>query len=148
MNTHLPSTHEAKKDAKQLRVQLAAAGTIISHTQSLERVAQQHGFRDWNTYVAMAADTGFAPGQRVSGLYLSQPFIATVVTAAVVRPGWTQIDLDLDEAVDVVTSPAFTNNRKRIRGVVGPKGWSLEQTSDGTAHLQIETLGVPDAKDR
>lgn len=77
-------------------------------------------------------------GDRVTGEYLSQPFTATVVEAIAVRPGWVRLDLQLDEAVDVVTFESFSNLRRRVRGVVGPKGFSAERTSDGQPHLRID----------
>ena len=52
--------------------------------------------------------------------------------------GWTHLTLDLDAPVDVVTFDSFSNMRKRIRGVVGPKGHTAEKTSDGQPHLQID----------
>ncbi|WP_373636831.1 glyoxalase superfamily protein [Yoonia sp. BS5-3] len=46
--------------------------------------------------------------------------------------------------MDTVASAAFANLRKRIRGVVGPKGWSKERTSDGKAHLRIDMSVLAD----
>ena len=43
---------EAKTQARLLRIELANKGISISHSQSLERIAQQLGFRDWNTAAA------------------------------------------------------------------------------------------------
>lgn len=54
------------------------------------------------------------------------------------KPGWFRVTLHLDEAIDVVTSSGFSNFRTRIHGVVGPKGYTVERTSDGQAHLQID----------
>lgn len=141
MNQRLPSMMEAKNQAKRLRRKLAEEGTQIGHAQSLELVAHQHGFRDWNTLFAAMANRPpetWVPGDRVSGRYLSRPFEATVITAAIDSPGWIALELELDEAVDVVTSDEFSNYRKRIRGIIGPKGYSQERTSDGKAHLQID----------
>lgn len=141
MNSQLPSMMEAKDQAKRLRRTLAEKGTQIGHAQSLELVAHQHGFRDWNTLFAAIANRPpktWVPGDRVSGRYLSRPFEATVIAAAIDSPGWTALELDLDEAVDVVTSEEFSNYRKRIRGVIGPKGYSQERTVDGKPHLEID----------
>lgn len=57
----------------------------------------------------------------------------TVIAVAEQRPGWFQLELQLDEAVDVVTSDRFSNLRARVRGVVGPEGHSQQRTSDGPA---------------
>lgn len=141
MNTQLPSAAEVKDQAKRLRATLAEEGTSIGHAKSLELVAHQHGFRDWNTMFAAIGNgppKGWAIGDRVSGTYLSQPFTGHVVSISTLKPGWFRLELHLDEAIDVVTSDAFSNFRSRIRGVIGPKGHSVERTSDGQAHLQID----------
>lgn len=141
MTGNLPSVSQAKDLARRLRSEMTEAGTPVGHAKSLELVARQHGFRDWNT---MSAAIGNDPpevwsvGRRVSGKYLTHPFTAQVVSVSAIRPGWLRIELDLDEAVDVVTSDAFSNFRKRIHGEIGPKGHSLEKTSDGQPHLQID----------
>ncbi|MEX5599401.1 glyoxalase superfamily protein [Pseudophaeobacter sp. C1-32P7] len=141
MSATLPTLVEAKAQAKRLRTGLEAEGREISHSQSLELVARQHGVRDWNTFHAAMGNRppeGFTPGGRIEGTYLSQPFAATVLAVEMLRPGWFRLELDLDEAVDVVTFDSFSNFRKRIRGTVGPSGTSRERTSDGTPHLVIE----------
>lgn len=140
MNTPLPTTTQAKSQAKALRIQLAAQGTEIGHAQALERVAQQYGFADWNTLSAIIANrppTEWRIGARVRGAYLSQDFTGTVVTIDAQRPGWFGVELDLDQPVDVVTFDSFSNFRKRIRGTVGPQGTSQERTSDGVPHLTL-----------
>ena len=40
---------QAKARARELRAELAAAGTPISHSEALECVAKELGYRDWNT---------------------------------------------------------------------------------------------------
>lgn len=141
MNTQLPSTAQVKDQAKRLRAKMAEDGASIGHAKSLELVAHQHGFRDWNTMFAAIGNgppKGWAIGDKVSGTYLSQPFTGHVVSISTLKPGWFRLELHLNEAVDVVTSDAFSNFRSRIRGVISPKGHSVERTSDGQAHLQID----------
>lgn len=141
MIDHLPTAHQAKDLAKRLRAKMAADGATIGHAKSLELVAQQHGFRDWNAMhaaIAISPPTGWRNGDRVTGTYLSQSFTATVLAAEEQTPGWFRLALQLDEAVDVVTSAKFSNHRARVQGVVGPKGHSQERTSDGKPHLQID----------
>lgn len=141
MSTQLPTLPEAKAQARRLRAGLQAEGREITHAQALELIAAQLGFRDWNTLHAAIGNRppeGFAIGGRVRGAYLSQPFAATVVGAERLGPGWFRLDLDLDEAVDVVTFDSFSNFRKRIRGTVGPAGTSKERTSDGQPQLRID----------
>jgi hypothetical protein len=141
MSASLPTPAQAKAQARQLRSDLQAEGREISHGHSLELVARQHGYRDWNTFHAAMGNRPpeeFLPGGRITGRYLSQPFSATVRAVEMLRPGWFRLELDLDEAVDVVTFDSFSNWRKRIRGTVGPLGQSPEKTSDGVPHLQID----------
>lgn len=141
MNTQLPSAQQAKDQAKRLRTKMTDDGSPIGHAKSLESVAHQHGFRDWNTMLAVVGNgppKDWAPGDKVKGTYLSQHFMAHVIAVATLKPGWFRLELHLDEAVDVVTSTRFSNFRTRIRSVVGPKGHSIERTSDGQAHLQID----------
>ncbi|MFD0916854.1 glyoxalase superfamily protein [Pseudahrensia aquimaris] len=143
MTTQLPSAFKAKEQAKRLRAKMTEEGTSIGHAKSLELIANQHGFRDWNTMFAAIGNgppNGWAIGDKVSGTYLSQPFSASVVAVAILKPGWFRLELHLDQAVDVVTSTGFSNFRSRVRGVVGPKGYSVERTSDGQAQLQIDHL--------
>ena len=141
MNTQLPSAAQAKDQARRLRKTMAEEGTSIGHARSLELVANRHGFRDWNTMLATIGNgppMGWATGDRVSGRYLSKPFTGHVISVSIIKPGWFRLELKLDESIDVVTSDRFSNFRSRIRGVVGPKGHSVERTSDGQAHLQID----------
>ncbi len=141
MSANLPTLAEAKAQAKRLRSKLAEDGTEIGHARSLELLAHQLGFRDWNTLHAAIGNRppeGFTVGGRVEGRYLGQPFAATVVGIEALSPGWFRLELDLDEAVDVVTFDSFSNFRKRIRGVVGPSGLSKERTSDGRPHLELD----------
>lgn len=141
MNKSLPSIAAAKEQAKNLRAKLASDGVTVSHGRSLELIAHQYGYRDWNTLHARIGDRSplsLSVGDRVGGRYLSQAFSATVIGIKTVRPGWFRITLDFDEAVDVVTFSSFSNVRKRVTGVVGPAGISKEKTSDGRPHLQLD----------
>lgn len=141
MSRDVPTIHDAKRQARRLRTELAASGTEISHAQALERMAHLHGFRDWNTFFAAGRDRtppNWMSGGRVAGHYLSQPFAATVLSSGQVQPGWFRLVLELDQAVDVVRSEKFSNRRKQIRCVIGPDGFSKERTSDGEPHLRLE----------
>lgn len=141
MTKDLPTLIEAKELAKALRKRLATDGAVLSHSQALERVAQDHGFRDWNglhAAIEAAGPNGWIVGARVTGQYLAQPFAATVRSSEHLRPGWYRLVLDLDEAVDVVRFETFSNLRKQIRVEVGPLGHSKERTSDGTPHVELD----------
>jgi hypothetical protein len=113
---------------------MAEDGAQVGDAKSLELVTHQHGFRDWNTMLAVIGNgppKGWAIGDKVNGTYLSLPFTGHVVSVWMFKPGWFRLDLHLDEAVDVVTSAGFSIFCLRIRGVIGPKGHSIEGTSDG-----------------
>lgn len=141
MNTQRPSASQAKDQAKRLRRKKAEDGATVGYGKVLEKVDHQHGFRDWETIIARLGNRppkDWVVGGKVSGTYLSRPFTARVVAVAMLKPGWFRLELHLDKAVDVVASDGFSNFRTRIRGIVGPQGHSIERTSDGQAHLQID----------
>lgn len=140
MTRDLPTLVVAKKLAKALRKRLADEGVVLGHSKALERIAQDHGFRDWNGFhAAIEADQSEAlgVGARVTGRYLSQPFAATILSSELLLPGWFRLVLNLDEAVDVVRFDSFSNLRKQIRVEVGPAGYSKERTSDGKPHVGL-----------
>ncbi len=141
MNARRPNLHEAKSLARNLRAQLAKDGAQISHGRSLELVSRQHGFKDWNSFSAainaMTATRGWAPGDRLRGRYLGQPFEGAVRAAEKIRPGWFRLTIDFDAPVDVVAFESFSAYRSRVRGLVGPDGATRERTSDNRPHLQI-----------
>ncbi len=146
-------TTTMKQQARRLRSVLAEAGQPISHAQALEAVAQQHGFRDWNTAAALtpASAPGPAvspppgnalrlmPGDRVAGLYMGQPFRGEVRSVNILsKDRLTRISVELDEAVDVVSFDSFSAFRKRVACQIGPDGVSPQKRSDGTPHMRID----------
>jgi hypothetical protein len=142
-NTPLPSLDMLKDQARRLRSRLEANGETIGHSRALELIAAQYGFNDWNTlHAALGNRRGpeyLAPGARVTGAYLGQPFAARIVgiQALTSAPGSYRVSLDLDEAVDVVTFDSFSAFRKRVNGVIGKDGVSRERTSNGRPQLQL-----------
>tara|TARA_R110002020_G_scaffold316361_1_gene531451 strand:+ start:2963 stop:3409 length:447 start_codon:yes stop_codon:yes gene_type:complete len=141
--TPLPNLSTLKDQAKRLRTRLESGGETIGHSRALELIAAQHGFNDWNTlHAALGNRSGpesLAPGARVTGAYLGQPFAARVVgiQAMTSSPGNYRVSLDLDEAVDVVTFDSFSSFRKRVNGVIGKDGVSQARTSNGRPHLEL-----------
>ena len=115
------TTDALKAKAKRLRKALAARDVSISHAGSLELLAQSHGYRDWNTAVAMArrniptnvSDLGI--GKRFAGSYLGHAVTGLIrsVTASP-TPGVFRVEVHLDEPVDVVESKRFHGFRQRI----------------------------------
>lgn len=148
---------DLKIQAKRLRADLRKSGTELSHSQSLELIAHQHGARDWNTLVAQTSPTPArsnnpvpdAPvfvGERVSGRYLGQPFSGRVLgLSELVSSGQYRITLHFDVPVDVVTFASFSALRQRVSSIIDRAGQSPSRTSDGVPHLVIQVAPSSDA---
>lgn len=141
MNGILPSLDNLKAQAKRLRTTLSDEGTTVGHSKSLELIAHQYGYRDWNTLHAAVGNRPpagpVALGQRVSGSYLSQPFEGEVIGVQALSPGRYRVTFDFDEPVDVVTFDSFSAFRKRVSATVDEHGRTVERTSDGQPQLQL-----------
>lgn len=142
MSNYLPVIPALKQQAKVLRRSLETAGTSITHSQSLELVAKQHGFRDWNTLHAAAGNqspvTRLRPGSRVKGLYLGQSFEAEVLGLQNLQEGQAmRVTLHFDEPVDVIRFESFSSFRQRVSCTLLPEGQTHEKTSDGVPHLVL-----------
>ncbi len=145
MNTslQLPALQDLKDQAKRLRVRLASDGTSISHSKSLELLANQYGYRDWNTLHAAIgnrpAPSPVALGAEVRGRYLGQPFKGEVIAiAALTAPDRFRVTFQFDEPVDVVTFDSFSAFRQRVTCTIDRSGRTAEKTSDGRPHMQLE----------
>jgi hypothetical protein len=144
MNGHqtLPSIDELKDQAKRLRTSLARQGTDVSHGRSLELLAGQYGFKDWNT---LHASVGNRPpvcpvtlGQHVRGHYLGHPFEAEVISVGMLGDhDRYRLTLRFDEPVDVVKFDSFSAYRQRVNCVIDRFGVTAERTSDGHPHLKL-----------
>lgn len=137
----LPSIEALKKQAKNLRAALASEGDFISHSESLELIARQHGMRDWNTLYARAGNRPspirFVTGEKVTGHYLGQAFTGTIIGVQTMGSGGARLTLDFDEPVDVVTFESFSSFRRRVTKFVRADGISPERTSNGQPHLSV-----------
>ncbi|MGR3550311.1 glyoxalase superfamily protein [Pseudooceanicola sp.] len=135
------SLEAVKAQAKTLREALQAEGTTVSHAQSLELVARQHGARDWNTLHARLtqrkAPLDLALGARVTGHHLGQAYRGEIVTLAG-PAAHRHVEIALDRPIDTVRFDSFSNWRHRIRGTIGEDGRSSRKTSDGTPHLTVD----------
>ncbi|MXN52282.1 hypothetical protein GR158_14250 [Shinella sp. AETb1-6] len=144
LSTPLPSIDTLKDQAKRLRVRFADEMQPVSHSRALELIAAQYGFRDWNTlHAAVGNRPPFNPwmlGSRVRGTYLGQPFDAEVigVQALTSQPGRYRMTLHFDTPVDVVTFDSFSAFRQRVNCTVDETGRTLEKTSNGRPHLELE----------
>ena len=142
---HLPPIDELKAQAQRLRKQFEGEGLSINHAKSLELLAQQHGYRNWNTLRAKAeeAEIGrdralrFAVGQRVRGAYLGHAFEGEVVSAQRMGEMATRLAIHFDEPVDVVESTHFSSFRRRIHCTINSQGVTAECTSNGEPQVRI-----------
>lgn len=140
-STPLPSLEDLKAHAKRLRVALEADGQSVGHGRSLELLAHQYGYRNWNTlHAALGNRPPASPvtvGARVGGRYLGQAFTGEVIGVQTLSPGRYRVTLDFDEPVDVVTFDSFSAYRRRISCVIDGDGMTAEKTSNGIPHLQL-----------
>lgn len=140
--TTLPTLDAIKDQARRLKQGLASTGTEISHSKSLELIAAQFGYRDWNTLVATLGNRPrrLSIGDRVTGHYLGQRFSGEIVSLAPLggSPKRMRIGLHFDEPVDVVTFDSFSAFRRRIRAVIDENGRTVEKTSNGRPHLELD----------
>lgn len=142
-STPLPAIDALKEQAKRLRQELAAAGTVIGHSRSLELLAHQHGYKDWNTLHAVIGNcpphSPVAAGQRISGHYLGQPFTGEVkALQSFSQAGRYRVVLHFDEPVDVVTFDSFSAFRQRVSCFIGNDGMTAEKTSNGRPQLALQ----------
>lgn len=141
--SQLPSLEDLKDQAKRLRDALARQGTHINHSRSLELIAGQYGFRDWNTLHAKRGNqprrNTLALGDRVSGRYLGQDFKGQVIAIQTLTSahGMVRVTFDFDEAVDVVQFDSFSAFRKRVTCTLGEDGRTVEKTSNGQPHMVL-----------
>ena len=140
----LPSLDALKQQAKRLRAGLDEDGDFLTHSESLELVAKQYGFRDWNTLHAAVGNRPplkrFQLGNRVKGRYLGQAFTGEIIAIRSMPPDHLRVVLQFDEPVDVVTFESFSAYRSRISAVINPEGVTVEKTSDGAPQLTMEAL--------
>ncbi|WP_425513777.1 glyoxalase superfamily protein [Ensifer oleiphilus] len=140
----LPSLDALKDQAKRLRSRLSGEGETITHSRSLELIAAQYGYRDWNTlHAAVGNRPPFNPwmlGSRVKGRYLGQPFEGEIlaVHALTSQSGRYRLTMKFDEPVDVVTFESFSAFRQRVTATVDENGRTVEKTSNGRPQLELE----------
>lgn len=141
--SHLPSIEDLKVQAKRLRARLEADGQPVGHSRSLELVAHQYGFKNWNTlHAAVGNRPPVCPvvlGQQVRGSYLGQAFTGEVIGVQTLSaPGRYRITLLFDDPVDVVTFESFSAFRRRVTCTIDSQGTTAEKTSNGQSHLSLD----------
>jgi len=136
-----PGVSELKSQAKRLRKALNENGQSLSHSQALELVSAQHGFRDWNTACATASrpnEFPFSVGTRVSGTYMQQPFRGEITALSKTGPkDQYRVTVQFDEAVDVVTFDSFSAFRSRVTCLVNSDGIAVKKTSNGEPYMRL-----------
>jgi len=137
------SLKELKQQARRLRTETATDMAPISHSQSLEMIAHQKGYKDWNTLHASASNRPafekLSLGDAVSGRYLGQAFQGHVVAIRTMKPGQLyHVSIQLEQAIDVVTFDSFSNFRRRLSCAVDQNGVSPAKTSNGEPHMILE----------
>ncbi|MHB2267529.1 glyoxalase superfamily protein [Aliihoeflea sp. PC F10.4] len=130
-----------KDHARRLRTALKEDGIEITHSKALELVARQEGVRDWNVLAARPETQEALPftvGDAVSGTFNGKPAKGHVhALAKTIKPDLWRMTVTFDPPVDVVTSPHFSAERRRVEMVVGKDGRSrrLTGTETGVAEL-------------
>ena len=146
MSLSLSTRDQAKARAREIRADLAKAGTPISHSEALEWVAKELGYRDWNTASARLSnmpEVVLQVGDQVAGRYLKQAFDGRVLAVRGMAGGTAfEVTLEFDEPVDVVEFDSFSNFRQRITTTVSSGGVSFSKTSDGVPHLTVERTSI------
>ena len=141
-STHIPPVSYLKYKAKLLRKEQEEIGCAMSHSSALERIAHSYGHRDWNSLVAVAANSKHLvmSGQRVKGTYLGQKFTGVVKAIDELVGGEEKFKVTIifDEPVDVVTFDSFSNLRKQVSCVLSSHAATLEKTSDGAPHMRLD----------
>lgn len=138
----IPSLDALKQQAKRLRAGLDEDGDFLTHSESLELVAKQYGFRDWNTLHAAAGNRPplkrFQLGSRVSGRYLGQAFTGEIIALRAMQDDHLRVVIQFDEPVDVVSFESFSAYRSRVSAVIGQEGVTAEKTSDGAPQMTMD----------
>ncbi len=141
----LPSLENLKQQAKRLRVELNGGphGNDISHSQALELLAHQFGYRDWNTLHAACGNQLPGPpvtlGARVSGHYLERPFVGEVVAIqALSHSDRFRVTINFDKPVDVIKFEGWSSHRKRVSSQIDRKGQSPQKTSNGAPLMVLD----------
>lgn len=120
MNSDTLTAENLKAQAKRLKEHFSAQNITLSHSEALEALAKQHGFKNWNVLSAKLKHGKNTPDwptldDKISGTYLGHSFTAKVLRINVTNlPHLRRYKIHLDEPIDVVKSELFNNFRQRI----------------------------------
>lgn len=141
MTSPIHTRERAKARAREIRSELERAGRPVSHSQALELVAAELGYRDWNTTSARLSnepDVPFQVGDHVAGTYLKKPFKGRILSVREIGGGAAfELTIRFDEPVDVVEFESFSNFRTQVRITVSADGVSTFRTSDDAPHMKV-----------
>ncbi len=137
-----PNIDRMKQQARRLRLALEEQGNRVSHSKTLEMVALQHGYKDWNTLYAGLGnnnqDSPFYLGEQVKGRYLGQKFAGKITGIQSMNAhARFRVTLEFENPVDVVSFESFSSFRKRVTCVIDPNGKTFEKTSNGLPQLEL-----------
>ena len=138
----MPRIEDLKFQAKRLRASLSKSNPI-SHSQALEAVARQHGYKDWNTIFAACGNAQPGPpwqvGQAVTGAYLGKPVRGTIRSVREWADGrMYRVTLDLDQPVNVSAFDSFDVTRRRLSATLSREGETVEKITGGTPQLKLD----------
>ena len=138
-----PSIDVLKGQARRLRASLNADGVPIESSKSLELLAHQYGYKNWNTLRAVAGNglptCPVSLGAKVKGQYLGRAFKGEVIgVQTLTSPDRFRVTLHFDQPIDVVIFGGFSNFRKRVTCTIDSLGKTFEKTSNGYPHMQLD----------
>ena len=139
----LPPLENLKQQAKRLRAQMGVDAKPITHSQALELLAHQYGYKNWNVLHAACGNQPPGPpvalGNRVSGRYLGQLFEGEVIAiASLGQKDMFRVTINFDQPVDVIKFDGWSSMRRRVSSQISRGGTSPQRTSDGAPIMQLE----------
>ncbi len=135
---------DLKLQARRMRDYLAEKNITISHSNALEVLAKQHGFKDWNVLTAplqQSPEREIWPGldDEIKGTYLGHAFRGKILKVQTAGTANTRrYTIQFDEAIDVVASKHFTNFRQRINCCLDQSLNSVDHKGQPDNIVQIE----------
>ena len=112
----------------------------ISHSASLEMVAKQLGFKDWNVLSAKAISNRpeWKLGARVRGEYLGHTFEGKLIAVRqYADEAHHAITVQFDKPVEVATLGDHKPTRVRVSAVVDLDGVTADKSSNGKPHMVV-----------
>ena len=139
----LPSLEQLKIQAKRLRAQNGVDTKTVTHSQALELLAHQYGYKDWNTLHAASGNQASKPplsvGAHVSGRYLDQSFTGEIIALSQLgQDDQYRLTVKFDEPVDVIKFDGWSAFRRRVTSRISRAGKSPQRTSDGKPVMQLD----------